>query len=35
LEEVHYSLDEAYDGLYAEISRKIDADLTLAYYKFS
>ncbi|HCM81889.1 MAG: Helicase domain protein [Candidatus Gottesmanbacteria bacterium GW2011_GWB1_44_11c] len=35
LEEVHYSLDKAYDGLYAEISRKIDADLTLAYYKLS
>lgn len=33
LEEEHYSLDKAYDGLYAEISRKIDADLTLAYYK--
>lgn len=33
LEEVHYSLDAAYDGLYAEISRRIDADLTLAYYK--
>src|SRR3989344_4623905 len=35
LEEVHYSLDKAYDGLYAEISRKIEADLTLAYYKLS
>lgn len=35
LEEVHYSLDRAYDGLYAEISRKIEADLTLAYYKLS
>lgn len=33
LEEVHYSLDKAYDGLYAQISHKIEADLTLAYYK--
>lgn len=35
LKEIHYSLDKVYDGLYAEISRKIDADLTLAYYKLS
>lgn len=35
LEEVHYSLDKAYDGLYAEISRKIETGLTLAYYKLT
>lgn len=33
LEEIHYSLDNAYDGLYAQISKKIEADLKLAYYK--
>ncbi len=33
LEAINYSLDEAYQGLYHEISKQIDQELTLAYYK--
>ena len=33
LEQIHYSLDKTYDGLYANISNKIEKELTLAYYK--
>lgn len=35
LEQIHYSLDKTYDGLYANISNKIEKELTLAYYKIA
>ena len=33
LEEINYSLDETYQGLYHQIAEKIEKQLTLAYYR--
>lgn len=33
LDEINYSLDETYQGLYYQIANKIEKDLTLAYYR--
>ncbi|MBW1973044.1 MAG: hypothetical protein JRI44_09480 [Deltaproteobacteria bacterium] len=33
LEEINYSLDDTYQGLYYKIAEKIEKDLTLAYYR--
>ena len=35
LESIYYSLDKTYEGLYANISYKIEKELTLAYYKIA